>query len=287
MSRSRLVLRASLLLLIMTGTVYLAFPQSENQTARKFDEFGDINYSYLIARLDNFAVQLMNEPNAKGFIVIYRTQRDLPGLNHSLAMRMKDYLVETRGLPRERVVSVDGGVAENLVQELWIVPSGTAPIPRSDARVGYLQDPDTAWKFNEVSFVPVNQYRRFGLSYNRAAEVEYLEAYANEVRKKQNRLACIIAYAQYNRRPPLVDYAGDYEPIREVRLDPPGTARKQLIRQRELLMKDYALPASTIKTIDGGYRKRRAIEYWIVPEGEPLPLPTPNSFPSRPKRRPR
>jgi hypothetical protein len=270
----------------VTGLVWLVAAQSRNQTAVKFDEFGDINYSDLIARLDNYCVQLMNEPGTKGFIVIYRTQRDLAGLNHGLAMRMKSYLVERRGLPRDRVVPVDGGVAENLVQELWIVPPGSAPTPRTDAKVGFLWDPDTAWKFNEIDFLPREQYRKFGITRYREAEVEYLEAYANEVKKKQNRLACIIVYAQYNRRPGLVDYAGDYEPIRETQLDPPGTARKQLIREKEILMKDYGIPASSIKTIDGGYRKHRAIEYWIVPEGEPLPRPTPNSFPSRRKRRP-
>ena len=274
------VRRASFFFLIV-ATFQFAYAQTENKTAQKFDEFGDIAYSDLMARLDNFYLQLMKEPNTKGFIVIYRTRRDLPGLNHSLAMRMKDYLVEKRGLPRERVVPVDGGVAENLIQELWIVPSGSAPVPRSDARIGYLQDPDSAWKFDESSFLPLEQYRKFGVRYDRDAEIEHLEGYANEVKKKQNRLACIIVYAQYNRRPQLVDYSGNYEPVREVGVDPPRTARKQLARETGILTKDYGLPASRIKTIDGGYRKSRSIEFWIVPEGEPLPLPTPNSFPFR------
>jgi len=283
MSRHRIALLALLFLsLIAVGS---ATAQTENKQARKFDEFGDLMSSDLIARLDNYAVQLMNEPNAKGFIIIYRTRRDLPGTNHDLAMRMKDYLVERRGLPRNRVVPVDGGLAENLIQELWIVPSGSAPIPRSDARIGYLQDPDIAWKFTEGPFLTVEMYRKFGVPYSHEAEVEYLEAYANEVKKKANRLACIIVYAQYNPRPGLSDYADNYEPVRDVRLDPPATARRQLLRASSLLMKDYGLRASRIKTIDGGYRKRRSIEYWIVPQGEPLPIPTPNSFPRRQKRR--
>jgi hypothetical protein len=264
--------------------IWLAAGQTDNK-AQKFDEFGDLAYSDLMARLDNFFVQLMNEPNAKGFIVIYRTRRDLPGLSHGLAMRMKDYLVERRGLPRNRVVAVDGGVAQNLTQELWIVPSGSTPVPRSDARIGYLEDPDTAWKFAESNFLPLEQYRRFGLSYNREAEIEGVEAYANAVQNKQNRLACIIVYAQYNPRPRLVDYSGNYEPVREVGLDPRGTARRQLLREMKILMADYGLPRSRIKVIDGGYRKHRSIEYWIVPEGEPLPIPTPNAFPFARKRR--
>lgn len=145
--------------------------------------------------------------------------------------------------------------------------------------------PTLPGSFSEVGFLPLDQYRKFGVSYNREAKVEYLEAYANEIKKRQNRVACIIVYGQYNPRAGLVDYAGNYEPVREVRLDPVGTARKELIIVSGFLMKEYGLPASRIKTIDGGYRKRRAIEYWIVPEGEPLPIPTPNAFPFRRKRR--
>lgn len=281
----RLALCSLLFLFLTIATLQSASAQTENNAARKLDEFGDIQYSDLMARLDNFAIELQNQPDTRGFIIIYRTRRDLPGLNHSLAMRMKDYLVNQRGISRERMVNVDGGIAENLTQELWIVPSGSAPTPRSDARIGYLENADSAWKFNEYGFLPVGQYRRFGVSRNREAEAEYLEAYADAVKKKQNQLACIIVYAQYNPRPGLADYARNYEPIRETRLDAPGTARKRLELDSGYLMKVYGLPASIIKTIDGGYRKRRSIEFWIVPAGEPLPIPTPNSFPPHRKRR--
>jgi hypothetical protein len=278
--------RYALLVLLLTVAAFqFALAQTQNKAAVKFDEFGDINHSYLMARLDNFAVQLMNQSDVKGFIVIYRTRRDLPGTNHAIAMGIKDYLVDSRGLARDRIVPVDGGVAENLTQELWIVPSGSTPIIRSDARIGLLQDPDSAWKFYEFTFLPIEFYRKLGIPHSHDGEVEHIEAYANEVKKKVNQFACIIAYAQYNPRPRLVDYTGDYEPVREVRLDPPSTVRKQLLRERALLTKDYGIPAARINTIDGGYRKRRSIEYWIVPVGEPLPIPTPNSFPHRRRRK--
>jgi hypothetical protein len=200
-------------------------------------------------------------------------------------MRMKDYLVNQRGIDSDRVVNVDGGIAENLVQELWIVPSGSAPIPRSDARIGALQDSDTAWKFNEYGFLPPGEYGKFAAPPNRLAEAEYLETYANEAKKKPNQIACVIVYAQYNPRPRLVDEAVHHERYHQVLIDPAQTARKQLRRQREFLMKVYGLPASSIKTIDGGYRRHRSIEFWIVPAGEPLPIPTPNSFPPHRNRR--
>ena len=280
----RLALYSLLFLFLTIATFQSASAQTENNAARKFDEFGDIMYSDLMARADNFAIELQNQPTTRGFIIIYRSRRDLPGLNHSLAMRMKDYLVNNRGIDNDRVVNVDGGIAENLTQELWIVPSGSAPTPRSDARIGSLQDPDSAWKFNEYGFLPGAQYGKTGVPQNRLAEAEYLETYANEVMKKPDQIACVIVYAQYNPRPGLIDDPAHHERYKTVRLDSPATARKQLKRQREFLMKVYGLPASRIKTIDGGYRKNRTIEFWIVPAGEPLPIPTPNSFPPHRKR---
>jgi hypothetical protein len=284
MLQPRLGLLTLLLLSLLALPVRPSWAQTENKTAQKFDEFGDIQYSDIKARLDNFAIQLQNEPLTKGFILVYRSRRDLPGLNHRLAMRMKDYLVATRALVSERVATVDAGVAENLTQELWVVPPGTAPIPRSDARIGYLEHHDSAWKFDEYGFLPVHDYKRFGLKRDSEFEAEYLEAYANEVRKSPGQIACIIAYAQYNRHPPLADWADEYEPRPERRLDPPATARKQLSLMTGYLKAVYGITASSIKTIDGGYRKRRSIEFWIVPPGEPLPVPTPNSFPPKRKR---
>jgi hypothetical protein len=197
---------------------------------------------------------------------------------------MKRYLVQTRGLPKDRVVTVDGGAAGQLVQELWIVLPGTAPIPRSDAKIGYVQNPDSAWKFYEHGFLPLNQYKRFGMHLDRETEAEDLETFANEVKKQPGQLGCIIIYAQFNQRPGQVDWLGIYEPRRDVRLDLAGTARQELNRLRDYLVNDHGLAASKIKLIDGGHRKQRWVEFWIVPEGESLPVATPNSFPYRRKK---
>lgn len=267
------------------GTSLSSSGQTQNQTARKFDEFGDILYSDLIARLDNLAVMLQAEPNSRGFLIVYGTRRDLPGLSSSLALRMKDYLVNTRGISKEHVFTLDGGILDCLTQELWIVPIGSAPTLRSEARLRYSHF-DSAWKFYEYGFLPPEFYKRFGVSRTEDSDADQLEAYANEVKKNRRFKACIIAYAQYNPQPGLADYSGNYEPSREVRLDPLGTALKRLELEKRFLIRVYGIPASRIRTIDGGYQKHRSVELWIVPGGEPLPIPTPNSFPlGRARRR--
>lgn len=266
--------------ILLSSNVY---GQEANAIARKFDEFGDIQISDLKARLDNFAIALQQEPNTKGFIIVYRTRNDLPGLSHSLALRSRNYVLENRSVTKDRLVTIDGGVAMCLTQELWVVPPGTAPKPRDDLRVGHLYNPDHAWKFFEYGFLPRELYGRFGVSKTAADDEDRLDAYVDEVKKSKDRLACLIVYAQYDPKPGLVDYAGDYEAKREIRLDAPGTARKRLQVEKNALMRMYGLSPSRIHLIDGGYRKHRAVELWIVPVGEPLPVPTPNSYPTRPR----
>lgn len=258
-----------------------AFCQSRAQAARKFDEFGDVQYSDLIARLDNLAMQLQNEPATKGFIVVYRTRRDLPGLSNRIALQSKRYLIDSRGLSKNRVVTIDGGEAACEIQELWIVPPGATPTPRSDAYQLYFPDLDSARKIDEYGFEPAT--RSSPATARDEVDAEYLETLAILLRKQPRATACIIAYAQYNPRPGLVADSS-YEPIRDVRLDPSGTAQKRLMIEQKRLIEVYGIPASRIKTINGGYRKRRMIELWIVPRGEHAPIPTPNSFPRSARR---
>ena len=97
--------------------------------ARKFDEYGNIRFNDEKARLDNFAIQLQNEPTAQGYIIGYGSC-DAEGLTR--ANRAKDYLVNTRGIDGSRLVTTDAGCLPNLQVQLWIVPQGATP-PTGDA----------------------------------------------------------------------------------------------------------------------------------------------------------
>src|SRR5205823_10702972 len=92
--------------------------------SRKFDEYGNIRFNDEKARLDNFAIQLQNEPTSQGYIIGYGSC-DAEG--QTRANRAKDYLVNTRGIDAGRLVVVDGGCMPELKVELWIVPSGATP----------------------------------------------------------------------------------------------------------------------------------------------------------------
>jgi hypothetical protein len=91
--------------------------------ALKFDEYGNIKFNDEKARLDNYAIQLQNDPTSSGTIIVYGS---CAGEAQQRGDRAKDYLVNTRGIEAGRITVVDGGCQSDLKVQLWIVPSGAA-----------------------------------------------------------------------------------------------------------------------------------------------------------------
>ncbi|HYE13056.1 MAG TPA: hypothetical protein VD968_01290 [Pyrinomonadaceae bacterium] len=102
-------------------------PIREIRRARKIDEYGNIRFNDEKARLDNFAIELQNDPTSQGYLVCYGGRRGREGEAQRRCDRAKDYLVNTRGIDAGRIVTVDGGFREDLTVELWLVPSGAEP----------------------------------------------------------------------------------------------------------------------------------------------------------------
>lgn len=116
-----------MILVVVFGTAGLA-----SSPIRKFDEFGDIQCEDEMARLDNFAIHLQNDPSAKGLMIFYGGQRfrgRLPkrGEAAARAARLKPYLVQRRGVSSDQVIVVDGGYAREWHVEVWIIPAGVTP----------------------------------------------------------------------------------------------------------------------------------------------------------------
>jgi hypothetical protein len=95
--------------------------------ARKVDEYGNIKFNDEKARLDNYAIELQNDPTAQGYLVCYGGRTGRTGEAQRRCDRAKNYLVNTRGITADRIVTVDGGYREELTVELWVVPSGANP----------------------------------------------------------------------------------------------------------------------------------------------------------------
>ena len=94
---------------------------------RKFDEYYDIARNDEKARLDNYAIQLQAEPGSQGYVIVYASRKAKGNQAQERAQRIIDYLVNSRGLDTNRVVTVMGPAREGWVIELWVVPEGAPP----------------------------------------------------------------------------------------------------------------------------------------------------------------
>ena len=86
---------------------------------RKFDEFYGSNWEGAMARLDDFALEMRNNPQTIGVLIVYGGQRSRRG--EAVAWRdcLKNYLVSRRGIEPDRIVMINGGYRDDLTVELW------------------------------------------------------------------------------------------------------------------------------------------------------------------------
>lgn len=91
------------------------------------DRYGDISWEDEKARLDNFAIQLLNEPNQIGYIIVNVGLVSCKGEAQRRAARSKRYLVHVRGVPENRIIWRDIGYRESFEVTLSLVPLGKPP----------------------------------------------------------------------------------------------------------------------------------------------------------------
>lgn len=92
----------------------------------KVDEYGDISDEDETARLDNFAIELQNNPVSRGYVIAYAGRRARTGEAKARAERARDYLIGQRGIDAAKVVMLDGGHREGVTVELFIRPPDMA-----------------------------------------------------------------------------------------------------------------------------------------------------------------
>ncbi len=105
-------------------TVGFPLPRPTN---RKFDEFPDISRNDEKARLDNYVIELQNDPGATAHVIVYPGRDGKRGEVQKHANRIVDYLVNSRGLDKSRIVTLVGPARDHLFVELWITPQGATP----------------------------------------------------------------------------------------------------------------------------------------------------------------
>jgi hypothetical protein len=126
-------------------------PNQQAGTTRKLDEYGKIGHCDETARLDNFAIELQNEPGSNGYLVVYVGKDDLPSWTDGILKRAAGYLVESRGMDAGRIKVVNGGYREQRTTELWVVPENDPP-PQPSNTVEFKLDRTKSYKWDEDSF---------------------------------------------------------------------------------------------------------------------------------------
>lgn len=95
--------------------------------ARKLAEYSYLKFSEERRRLDEFATALNNEPGAAGYIIVYDLSDARSLSARERGERAKNYLVQKRGLPEERIVVINSGYRDTRSIELFITPAGALP----------------------------------------------------------------------------------------------------------------------------------------------------------------
>ncbi len=95
--------------------------------ARKFDEFPEITSNDEKARLDNFVIELNSDPTTTAYVIVYPDRRGRTGDVEKRTKRIVDYLVNSRGLDAQRIVTMVGPPRSNSLVELWNKPQGAQP----------------------------------------------------------------------------------------------------------------------------------------------------------------
>ena len=240
---------------------FCALAAARQEGARKIDEFGGVAFSDMMARIDNFAIQLQNDPTTTGVIAVYPQMTDkLPGWYLNRAYWAKGYLTKARGLGEGRVSVVHGGFRDDVTYELWLVPAGASqPVKPLDWAAALSRER------NAVLFD-----RSVYENHPRVPEIEIYEDYTDPKDTFEPFVSALRA------DPAARGYIIAYATRRNAR----GYDRRLAARQKLSVMKLHAIGADRITAVGGGLRKNRTVEYWIVPPGAEPPKPTPDARPA-------
>ncbi|HEX8353181.1 MAG TPA: hypothetical protein VF611_09795 [Pyrinomonadaceae bacterium] len=199
------------------------------------------------AHLDNFAIELQNEPDASGYVVVYGPGGPGGQFARRAIEATRGYLITTRGIEESRVEAVYGGLSgsmQELLTELWLVPQRAEPPPKSI----YKPDTEAEGKYAEFeSWDGLSEGE--GEGWGSSTEVA-LVGLSDLMRRREKTLAYVVAYNGAE--------------------SAPGAWRR--IAEREVgTLRENGVAAGRVKVIFGGYAEEAKVGLWILPPDAPPP----------------
>jgi hypothetical protein len=135
MNQLRVTICSACLILVLSVISYAQDDRNRPLVPEKdfilepFDRYGDVSWENQKARLDNFAIALLNDSNLIGYIIVYAGKQSCAGDAQRRGLRAKKYLVEHRDVDWNRVIWKDAGYLEQPYIMLWGQVRGAQPYP--------------------------------------------------------------------------------------------------------------------------------------------------------------
>jgi|ERR1041385_673924 hypothetical protein len=119
--------------LLLTILFLLPFSKSGARSAMTpdvfwLDKYGNIAWKDEKARLDNFAIQLIDDPNEIGYFYVQVGRLSCRGQAQAHAVRAINYMTRVRGANRNRIIWRDIGFGEDFEVSIWLATRGKPPM---------------------------------------------------------------------------------------------------------------------------------------------------------------
>lgn len=219
--------------MILFAVVLFCFGQ-DSPTAKLTDEFGSINCEDVLARVDNFMIEITDAPASVGYAVIYPDK-----VMRKEAFEQESWIIGNiifRDFPKDRLLVVRGEEKDELQVQFWLVPAGTEKPKFNDDKWSYFV------KGSSKPFV-------------------FFDTYPNE--------ACLSTRSQT-----YVDFLADNPGTRGhivIFNKPRHKARKEAEKWLKIFTKDGRVSRDRFKVFFAKNTGIADAEFWVVPPRKSLP----------------
>lgn len=112
-----------------SNSVFTNVEKQELPQPKRCDIFESQSFDDDKARFDNCTIELQSNPDAQIYIILYQGTDKFSKTNtaEKLGKRTLNYLVNTRGIPPNRVVITNAGTRPRTTYEIYIIPPGAQP----------------------------------------------------------------------------------------------------------------------------------------------------------------
>lgn len=267
-------------------------------TVTKVDEFtSPLNECDMGLRVDILFNILKDSPNTKGYIISYNGADQLP-VNYNSARnqaRLQAEIIKNikfRQYDESRIVFINGGFREKLINEVWIVPDGENPPELTNTIPKPNLPTDKTFLYNkEILVLPYHDIEPYefllpsikaevdkarkefkaetgeeindsnddsGLTKKELEELKFFwasQSFGDVIKNQNDSRGMIIFYADSSRLN-----------INKI--------KKHIEKGKLKISKEAKIPPSKIKIVYGGYRDIIQAELWIIPKNgiEPKPV---------------